>query len=44
VVSQFEIGHYSNIGLPVLVVQGENEAIVRVTLAGKPYAIDDRRN
>src|ERR1700732_3152814 len=31
-------------GLPVLVVQGENDAIVRVTVAGRPYAIDDRRN
>jgi len=38
------VGHYSNIGLPVLVVQGENDAIVRVTVAGQPYAIDDRRN
>ena len=27
-----------------LVVQGENDAIVRVTVAGQPYAIDDRRN
>ena len=29
---------------PLVVVQGENDAIVRVTVAGQPYAIDDRRN
>ena len=38
------MGHYSNIGSPVLVAQGENDATVRVTVAGQPYAIDDRRN